>query len=123
MSVKTVKSFVKGFVALVKGDDVAAAAEKAFRQASSGLKSQINSLEGDTVTFEDAVTDAKEAQSNARINNGRAITDRDEYVNKLLSAKNVVTQAESKLELHTTKIDFLKGELVALEQEVEIQEA
>ena len=119
MSVKTVKSFVKSFVALVKGDDVAAAAEKAFRQASSGLKSQINSLEGDTVTFEDAVTDAKEAQANARINNGKPITNRDEYVSKLLLAKNVVTHAESKLEIHLAKIDFLKGELVALEQEVE----
>jgi len=114
-----VKSFVKGFVALVKGDDVTVAAEKAFRQASSGLKSQINSLEGDTVTFEDAVTDAKEAQGNARINNGQAITDRDSYVSKLLQAKNVVTKAETALETHLAKISFLKGELVALETEVE----
>ena len=119
MSVKTVKSFVKGFIALVKGDDVTAAAEKAFRQASSGLKSQINSLEGDTVTFEDTVTDAKEAQANARINNGLAITDRDTYVSGLLNAKNRVTASETKLETHLAKIEFLKGELIALEVEVE----
>lgn len=114
-----IKSFVKGFVALVKGDDVTAAAEKAFRQASSALKSQINSLEGDTVTFEDAVTDAKEAQGNARINNGVAITNRDQYVKNLLNAKNKVTDTEEALEIHTKKIEFLRDELVALELEVE----
>jgi len=114
----TVKSFVRQFINEVKGDDVAVKAEKAFRQASSALRTQINSLEGDRVNLEDKVTDAKEAQNRARINNGSPISDRDAYVKSLLSAKNTVTNAESALETHDAKIAFLKDELASLETEV-----
>lgn len=115
----TVKSFVKQFVATVKGDDVTVKAEKAFRQASSALKSQISALEGDTINLEDKVTDNKEAQSLARINSGIPIADRENYVSRLLGAKNKVTEAEETLGTHLAKIDFLKSELAALELEVE----
>lgn len=118
-----IKSFVKQFVAAVKGDDVAVLAEKTFRQASSALKTQINSLEGDTVTFEDKVTDAKEAQALARINDGKAIVDRDNYVTKLLQAKNTVTSTEDALKKHEAKIKFLREELAELEAETEVVEA
>ena len=115
----TVKSFVRQFVAAVQGDDSTAKAEKAFRQADSALKTQIAALKGDVISKEDAVTDALEAQSLARINNGQPITNRDIYVQNLLSAKNIVTKAEEDLAKHIAKIEFLESELTALTAEVE----
>lgn len=114
-----VNSFVKQFVAVIKGDDAEVQAQKAWRQAQSALKTQVASLEGDVIKYEDGVTDAKEAQENARINSGKAITDRNYYVETLLESKNAVTKAEKALKDHNTKIDFLKAELKALETEVE----
>jgi len=115
----TVKSFVKQFVAQIKGDEVEVRAEKAFRQAQSALKSQIASLEGDTINKEEAVTEAKEKLTKSRINHGDPISNRNTYVENLLSAKNSLTSAESDLEKHNKKIAFLKEELTNLETDVE----
>lgn len=106
----TVKSWVKQFIAVVKGDDAEVTAQKVFRQADSALKTQINSLEGDSIVFEDAVTEAKEKLALARLNNGKTIADRNQYVQNLLNAKNAVTEAEEALENHKVKIEFLKEE-------------
>jgi chromosome segregation ATPase len=119
MNMATVKSFVKQFKAAVQGDDTTAQAEKAFRQAQSALKSQISSLEGDTINLEDRVSDAKETQAKARINNGKTISDRNSYVTNLIENKNRVVDAEKALKVHTDKISFLKAELTALETDVE----
>lgn len=113
------KSFVKEFVAKIKGDDAEALAQKALRQADSALKTQIATLTGDTITFEDRVEAAKEGQANARINGGNPITDRELYVENLLEAKNEVTEAEEALALHKEKIAFLQGELDSLGKDEE----
>lgn len=118
-----VKSFVKQFVAQVKGEDAEAQAFKALRQADSALKSQIPSLEGDTVNFEDAVAVAEEAQVLARVNKGQPITDRNYYVESLLRAKNAVVAAQEKLKTHKAKIDFLKSELALLDAEESVEAA
>lgn len=118
MSVKTVKSFVKQFVATVTGDDVTAKAEKAFRQSESALKSQIASLNGDTINLEDRVEDAKSKLELAKINSGNPISDRDDYIAHLLTAKNAVTSAENALETHKKKIAFLQETLEDLSKEV-----
>ena len=112
------KSFIKEFVAVVKGDDAEASAQKALRQADSALQTQIASLTGDTITLEDKVTAAKEAHVLARVNNGNVITDRSVYVRNLLNAKNAVTVAEEELKAHKEKIAFLQGELKGLSEEV-----
>jgi hypothetical protein len=109
-----VKSFVDSFVAIVKGDDATAQAEKAKRQADSALKTHISILEGDLVNKEDAVTAAGEAEANAVVNNGQAISSRDSYVEGLLAAKNRLTSAEADLKKHQDKIAFLKAKLAAL---------
>ena len=114
-----VNSFVKSFVAIVKGDDATVLAEKAKRQADSALKTQISILEGDLVNKEDAVSSAKEAQASAVVNGGRPITNREDYVDTLLSRKNDVTSAEDSLKKHQNKIAFLKEQLASLDAEVE----
>ena len=113
-AIKKVNSFVKQFVAQITGDDSTVQAEKTFRQADSALKTQIASLKGDVITKEDAVTDAVEAQSKARINNGKPITDRNQYVTNLVQAKNNVTISEEALASHNAKISFLEAELTLL---------
>jgi len=114
-----IKSFVKQFVATVQGDNVDAQAQKVLRQADSALKSQIPSLEGDLIGLEDNLESAKEKQALARINSGRSIDNRQDYIANLLRAKNAVTEAEENLELHKEKITFLKSELLALDEEVD----
>lgn len=116
--VKTkVTSFVNQFLAYVKGDTEQVQAEKVFRQAQSALNVSISSLTGDTVNFEDAISEAQENLAAARVNKGLVITDRSSYVSQLLSAKNRLTTAEENLEMHNQKLDFLKETLAALEKE------
>lgn len=117
------KSFVKQFIAVVKGDDAEAQAQKVLRQADSALKSQIASLQGDTITFEDAVTAAEEAEVLATVNNGKAITDRNYYVSGLLNAKNKVTSAQEALKAHQEKVAFLQDKLESLNKEVVVEAA
>jgi chromosome segregation ATPase len=114
----TIKSFVKQFAAVLKGDDAEATAQKALRQADSALQTQIASLKGDTIVKEDNLNAAKEHQALARVNNGRLITQRDSYVANLLSAKNGVTAAEEDLKAHKEKIAFLEAELKSLGDDV-----
>lgn len=114
-----VKSFIKEFVSAVKGDDAEAQAQKVLRHADSALKRQIASLEGDTIILEEEVAKVIENKSKARINYGKLIEDRDQYVTNLLIAKNKITEAEEALETHKEKIAFLKAELTALDEEVE----
>ena len=113
-----IKSFIRQFAAFVKGDDTAALAEKVFRQAESALKSQISSLEGDTIDKEDAVTLAQEALAEVRINHGKPIVDRNRYAEGILTAKNTITKAEETLDLHKQKIEVFKQELELLREEV-----
>ena len=119
---KTVKSFIKQFVAVVTGDSSEAQAQKVYRQASSGLSTQISVLTGDSVGKEDAVTDAKEKLALARVNNGNLITNREYYVQNLLDAKNNLTKAEEELAKHNAKLEFLKGELTNLDADEPAEE-
>lgn len=117
MAKTKVTSFVNQFLALVKGDSATVQAEKVFRQAQSALNVQINSLKGDTINFEDAITEAQEELAKAKVNNGLAITDRGSYVQVLLNKKNKLTTAEENLEFHKAKLSFLEETLKSLEAE------
>ena len=109
------KSFVKEVVAIISGDNAEATGQKILRQADSALKTQIASLNGDTISLEDKVEDAKEALRLARVNNGKLITDRNEYVRNLLNAKNALTDAEEAFEIHLEKIAFLQEQYDSLD--------
>jgi hypothetical protein len=111
------KSFIKGFVAAIKGDDAEAQALKVWRLAESALTTQIANLKGDLIRKEDAVTDAQENLDSARINGGNKITDRDNYVAKLISSKEELNKAEKQLEAHQKTIAFLEEEYANLKAE------
>ena len=115
MAVSTTKSFVKEVIAILSGDNAEATGQKILRQADSAFKTQIASLTGDTIAFEDNVEEAKEALRLSRLNNGKLITDRSSYISNLLRAKNNVIDAEEALEAHVTKLDFLKEQASLLE--------
>lgn len=117
MTKTTVNSFVKQFIAAVKGDDVEVQAEKVWRQANSALKSAVSSMEGDLIEKEDAVAAAQEQLAMARINGGDPIVDRGRYVSRLISAKETLKQAQKKLDAHIATIEFLKEEWENLKKE------
>lgn len=101
-------SFAKQIIAIIKGDDAEAKAQKIYRGADSAFKTQIASLKGDTIMLEDKVESAKEAVEVALTNNGELISDRNEYIRKLIEANNVLMEAEETLEDHIEKINFLE---------------
>ena len=109
-------SFCKEFVAIVKGDDVEAKAQKVWRQAESALKVQIAGLKGDVIAKEDAVANAEEALSLARVNHGNVISNRESYVSNLIDAKNTVTKRQKELELHNAQIAFLEEQYKQLSE-------
>ena len=113
----TTNSFVKQFIALVKGDEAEVRALKIWRQCESAFKVQIAALKGDLIRKEDAVTDAQEALDSARINGGKSISDRDAYVGNLIASKERLTTAEKQLEAHQKTIAFLEEEYANLKAE------
>ncbi len=116
-----VKSFVKQFAAVIAGDDATAQGEKTLRAADSALKTQIASLKGDTIAFEDSISDAIEASNSALLNKGAVLTSaaRGQYVQNLLNAENALTTAKENHEGHLAKIAFLEKKLEQLNEEVE----
>lgn len=108
------KSFIAQFVALIKGDDAEAQAQKVWRQAESAFKTQISALEGKTLDFEDKIVEAHEAAQLRLLNNGKKIEDRDAYIKSVLEAENRVLEAEENMVEHKRKIDLLQKKLDAL---------
>lgn len=123
MNKETIYSFCKQFQAAVKGDTTAVQAEKALRSATSALQVQISNMEGDSISLEDNVDNAKEKLKLARVNNGLVISDRVSYVLNLVAAQNNVTEAENALEDHKSVLAFLVSELTNLQKREEVEES
>ena len=111
------KSFIKGFVAAPKGDDAEAKAAKVWRQAESAFKVQIAALSGDLIRKEDSVSQAEENLAKALVNGGNEISDRDQYIANLISAKESLKQAEKQLAAHKETIAFLEEQYALLRAE------
>ena len=111
MSKTQLKSFVDQFVAIVSGDADKVVAEKTFRQRNSALKSHISSYQGDTIDFEDKVDSRNENLEKTRLNKGKAITDRKQYIMRMFDAKNELEEAKEDLADHLEKIAFLEAEM------------
>jgi chromosome segregation ATPase len=110
------KSFVKEVVAIINGDNAEATGQKILRQADSALKTQIASLNGDTISLEDKLEESQEKLRLAKVNNGELITDRNQYVQNLINAKNQLTDSEENLENHLEKIAFLQEQYDSLDK-------
>jgi DNA repair exonuclease SbcCD ATPase subunit len=98
MNTTVAKTFIKQFVAMVKGDDAEVMAAKVQRKAKAALDSELANLNGELVDKEQALEDAKENLAKAIINNGYEIHDRRSYVRTLLEAEQAITKAEDSLE-------------------------
>lgn len=120
MDSTTIKSFVKGYLALVKGDNETAQAEKSFRYAKSALTSQISKMEGDIIAKEEKLTDAKEYADKALLGHGSPLTEytRDNYVSDLIKSEENVKSAQKALDQHKGTIDFLKEKLAKITADV-----
>lgn len=110
------KSLVKEVIAILQGDNAEATGLKILRGADSALRTQIASLNGDTISLEDNVETAKEELALARINRGLVISDRNTYVSNLLLAKNRLTSCEEDLDAHKEKIAFLEEIFASLDK-------
>ena len=123
-SKETIKSFIKEFQAVVKGETTTVQAEKTLRSAKSALQVQISNMEGDLITYEDAVETAKKGLKLARVNNGKVIESRGMYVTNLILAKNSLNQAEEELKDHHEVLEFLRSEITKLDftEEITIQD-
>ena len=110
-------SFAKQFIAIIKGDDAEAKAAKVWRQAKSAFKVQIAALGGDLIRKEDAVSQAEEKLAKALVNGGNEITDRDQYIANLISAKESLKTVEKQLTAHKETIIFLEEQYALLKAE------
>ena len=113
----TTNSFVKQFIALVKGDEAEVRALKIWRQCESAFKVQIAALGGDLIRKEDAVTQAEENLAKRLVNNGSEITDRDAYISNLISAQEALRQSQKNLTAHKDTIEFLEKQYAKLKAE------
>ena len=108
---KKISSFGKQFIALVKGDDAAAQAERVNRQRMAGLNTHLQNAKGDLVDREESVKDAEELLAKVRLNHGNDITDRDSYVKNVINAKEAVLDAKDDLASHQALITSLEEEI------------
>ena len=106
---KVTKTWVKQFIALATGNDEEADAQLAKRQALAGLKAQIATMEGEEINKEQLVTDASEKLEKAKLNYGKPITNRTDYVSHLIKCKNTLTEAEESLMNHRETLEFLRA--------------
>lgn len=114
MATTKLNSFVNSFIAIVTGDNAQAKAEKVWRQCESAFKVQIAALGGDLIRKEDKVTQAEENLAKKLVNSGNEITDRDQYIANLISAKESLKQATKELNAHKETIAFLEEQYAAL---------
>ena len=110
------ESYIKEVAALIKGDDADALAMKIWRKSVSAFKVQLAAMEGNLISKEDKVENAKEILKKALYNNGVLIADDrgGDYIQNLIYAQNSLEQAEKELAAHKKTIAFLEEEYEAL---------
>lgn len=113
-----VKWFLKEFAARITGDDTTAKGVKILRGADSALRVKISSLEGDLISAEDALERAKEKELDALFNYDEPVTDRNQYLERLVHAQNNLTIKEDELAALKEQITFFKGKLDKINEEI-----
>lgn len=108
---KTLTNYVKEMIARIKGDDAEAIAIKNQRKAISAFKTELALKQNKVLSLEDTVEEANENLNNALLNHGKPITDRADYMDAVLDAKNNLLDAEEDLEAIHEEIEFLEKQL------------
>lgn len=113
------ESYIKEAVALIKGDDATSVATKNWRKSVSAFKVQLAAMEGNLISKEDKVENAKEVLKKALYNNGVLIGDNqgDSFIQNIINAQNSVEQAEKELVAHKKTIAFLEEQYSLLKAE------
>ena len=113
------ESYIKEAVALIKGDDAEVLAAKNWRKSVSAFKVQLAVMEGNLVSKEDKVDNAKEVLKKALYNNGVLIQDNkgDDYIQNLIYAQDTVEKCERELAAHKKTIAFLEEQYKQLSAE------
>lgn len=113
------ESYIEEAVALIKGDDAKALATKNWRKSVSAFKVQLAALEGNLISKEDKVENAKETLKKALYNDGVLILDGggEQYIQKQINAQNALEAAEKELAAHKKTITFLEKQYAKLKAE------
>ena len=117
------ESYIEEAIALIKGDDAKALAIKNWRKSVSAFKVQLAALEGNLISKEDKVENAKEVLKKALYNNGVLIGDNrgDEYIQNLINAQNKIENAEKELEAHKKTMAFLESQYALFKDNITSQ--
>ena len=99
--------FVQATMAFLTGDTDTALALKNERLAKAAIKGQLSALEGQLVNDEVDLDSATEGFNKA-FNPTSLISSQEGYINNLLTAKESLTKAETKLEKTKKTITFLE---------------
>lgn len=103
--------FVKTVVAMIKGDDAEVTALKVQRRGKAALEAQVALKKAETIELEDNVDSCKEELALARGNSGELITSNEDYISTLFRRRDDLVRAETELENHISKLEFLKEQL------------
>lgn len=103
-------------MAHLKGDDDTIRAAKIEKKAKALFKIQISRVENEILRAQDKVEDAKEAFNSALANEGSTEFTEDSYVNKVVMARQAITDAEDYLKDQEETLKFLKETLESFDK-------
>lgn len=81
---------------------------KSWNIANAAFKSKLALMEADILNHEYVVEKAQEELDSCKVNGGKLIKDRDEYLESLVIARNNLIEAENKLESLRETAKFFK---------------
>lgn len=99
--------FEENFKVLLKEPSDDTVATNCWKKIESAFKSKLAILNADRYEEADKVEEAKEKLEKAKLNNGNKTVNRDSYLNNLITLKNDLTAAETRLEEYDKTIAFL----------------
>lgn len=107
---KTMKSFAQEVLARLTGDQSEVVAAKNERKARSAFNQQISSKEAAIVDAEVSVEEAQEAYNNALYPTS-LIDSTSDYIIKVTTAKDALTESEEELKVLQEQLKFFKDTL------------
>lgn len=115
MSTTKMKSFVRGSLAFLVGDDNKVTAEKRFRKAVTRINSQLAALAQKSISDEEQVEAAAERLEQLKY--GVDVT--DTYLAEILNANEQLKRAQANQKSTEASVEFYKKLLAEFEAEVE----